>query len=145
MARYRVLCSWRRIVQILSAVFSQQRKLLSHLGVPPPRVLLIDHSLYRAVAAALWKCHKMIYKNAREGYDSGAKNHQSLNPPSLYTPFPSSSRSLFPVIPISNAHYAPQTTCTPDRTLTRHTRSWTGKMKSPRSCVATIPTRNGWR
>src|SRR6266403_2117305 len=128
---------------------------MSHPGVPPPRVLLIDHIRIGLWPHTLWTCHKSIYKDTRDGDESGAKNQSIINPTLRYIP-PSSrpaSRSPSPVTPLTDSYCLLPTfqknitTCTPDRSPTLHTRSWTRKMnmKSPILYVATIPTRNRWR
>lgn len=55
---------------------------MSHPGVPPPRVLLIYHSSHWAVAAhpVDVSCHKVIYKNPKDGDESGAKKPSTINP-----------------------------------------------------------------
>jgi hypothetical protein len=92
---------------------------MSHRGVPPPRVLLIYHSSYWAVAARPVdvRCHKVIYKNTRDGDESGAKKPSIINPTllrySIYTHSISSSLEIvvpsWPPLTDSDPYASPKT------------------------------------
>jgi hypothetical protein len=81
---------------------------MSHPGVPPPRVLLIYHSSYWAVAAhpVDVSCHKVI-----DGDESGAKKTPIVNPTFRYTIYTLSIPSSLEIV-VPGGHHSPTLTLT---------------------------------
>lgn len=93
-----MLCSWRRF-------FKRRFPITKETHEPPWRPTAACFYLSTTVRNGLWPhtlwmCHKVIYKNTRDGDEFGPKkNHQSaIDPPSFIypTPVPSQPKIVVP-------------------------------------------------